>query len=155
MESLEKHILKYGLLTSVSLIAFFFIMKLLGLAEVTELRTLNALIMFGGIFLAIRNFKMKKFSYEFNYLSGIATGFFTGMVTAVSFALFVAVYLYFDPSFMAAVVADNPQTDFLNPVTSAMVIFIEALASGFLFSYISMQYLKNDITVPLSKSSKN
>lgn len=155
MESLEKHILKYGFLITASLIAFFFLMKLLGLAEVTELRMLNALIMFSGVFVSIRKFKTKKFSYEFNYLSGIATGFFTGMVTAVTFGIFVALYIYFDPAFLAAIVADNPQIDFLNPVTSAMVIFIEAIASGFLFSFISMQYLKNDVTIPLSKSSKN
>lgn len=154
MDSIEKHILKYGLVTSLALVAFFLLMKAFGLAQVTELRALNALIMLAGVFLSIRSTKKKKFTFEFNYLTGIATGFFTGMVTAASFAIFVGAYIYFNPAFLAAIVADNPQKDFLNPLTSAMVIFIEAIASGFLFSYISMQYLKNDVTIPLSKASE-
>jgi len=154
METIEKHIVKHGLVITLGLIAYFFLMKVLGLAQITELRVLNAIIMFTGIFLSIRNFKRKKFAFEFNYLTGIATGFFTGMVTAFSFGIFIAAYIYFDPPFLAAIVADNPQMDFLNPVTSAMVIFIEAIASGFLFSYISMQYLKKDVTIPISKASK-
>lgn len=154
MGRLEKHIIKYGVGTTVGLIALFYLMKAIGLAQVTELRALNAIIMFAGVFLSIKNFKKNEFSYEFNYLSGIATGFFTGMVTAISFAVFVAAYIYFEPAFLAAIVADKPQRDFLNSLTSAMVIFIEAIASGFLFSYISMQYLKKDVTIPLSKAAE-
>ncbi|WP_420578437.1 hypothetical protein [Ekhidna sp.] len=154
MESIEKHIIKYGLITSLGLIAFFFLMKVLGLAQVTELRMLNAIIMFAGVYLAIRKFKKKKFTFEFNYFSGIAAGFFTAMVTAVSFALFVGGYVHLNPDFLAAIVADNPRKEFLNPLTSAMFIFIEAIGSGFIFSLISMQYLKNDVTIPLSKASE-
>ncbi|MEQ6168612.1 MULTISPECIES: hypothetical protein [unclassified Ekhidna] len=150
----EKHVIKYGLTTTAGLIAFFLLMKILGLAEVTELRTLNAVIMFSGVFLSIKRFRHRTFKLEFNYLTGIAAGFFTGLVTAASFALFVGIYIYFDPIFLAAIVADNPQKEFLNPLTAGMVLFIEAMASGFLFSYISMQYLKNDVTIPLSKAAE-
>jgi len=154
MGKLEKHILKYGLITSGALIVFFLLMRLLGLAEITELRSLNAIIMFSGVFLSIKTYRNGEFEEGFNYLAGIASGFFTGMVTAVTFALFVGIYVYYDPVFLAAIVADNPQKDFLNPLTSAMVIFMEAIASGFFFSYASMQFLKQDKTIPLKKAAQ-
>ncbi|MEO1255274.1 MAG: DUF4199 domain-containing protein, partial [Bacteroidota bacterium] len=94
MESIEKHILKYGLFTSGALILYFLVMRLVGLAEVTELRALNALIMLAGVFLSIRSFRDKPFTDEFNYLSGIGTGLFTGMVTGATFSLFVGAYIY-------------------------------------------------------------
>ena len=147
MKSLEKHILKFGLLTTTGLIVYFLLMRVLGLAEITELRALNALIMFSGVFLTVKTFRSGAFETDFGYLSGIAVGFFTGIVIAISFSLFVGVYVFIDPVFLAAIVADNPQKEFLNPMTASMVIFIEAIASGFLFSYASMQWLKEDKVV--------
>ncbi|MEM6641700.1 MAG: DUF4199 domain-containing protein [Bacteroidota bacterium] len=144
MKQEEKLVIGYGLLTTAALIVYFLMMRLAGLAEVTELRSLNALIMFGGVFLAVKKFRDAEFELDFNYFTGIASGFFTGLVTAVSFSVFVGVYIRFDPVFLAAIVADNPQKEFLNPLTAGMTIFIEAMASSFLFSYASMQFLKED-----------
>lgn len=144
MKSLQKHIFKSGLLTTAGLIVYFLLMRTLGLAEITELRVLNALIMFTGIFLTIKGFRNDNFDADFGYLSGIAVGFFTGIVIAISFSFFVGIYVAVDPMFLAAIVAENPQKEFLNPMTASMVIFIEAIASGFLFSYGSMQWLKDD-----------
>ena len=145
MKTLQNHILKYGLLTTAGLIVFFLMMRITGLAEITELRSLNAVIMFAGVFLCIKHFKHNKLDTSFGYLSGIAAGFFTGIVVAISFSVFVGIYVALDPVFLAAIVTDNAQKEFLNPWTSAMVIFIEAMASGMLFSYTSMQYLKTDV----------
>ncbi len=151
MKSLKNHIIKYGLLTTAGLIGFFLFMRITGLAEITELRSLNALIMFAGVFLSIRDFKRQQLDTEFGYLSGIASGFFTGIIVAISFSLFVGTYITLDPVFLAAIVTDNAQIDFLNPITASMVIFIEAMASGFLFSYISMQYLKPEMSFKASE----
>jgi len=144
MKSIERHVIKSGLLITAGLVAYFLLMRVAGLAEVTELRALNALIMFSGVYLAVREFKKSNFGVGFDYLSGIAVGFFTSMVVAISFSIFVGLYVTIDPVFLAAIVADNPQKEFLNPWTASMVIFIEGIASGFLFSYTAMQYLKND-----------
>jgi hypothetical protein len=121
---------------------FFLIMKMAGLAQITELRALNAVIMFSGVYLAIRNFKKQNFNVDFSYLSGITMGFFTGLVVAITFSLFVGIYLAIDGAFLEAIMVNNAQQRFMNPLTIAVVIFIEALASGMLFSFISMQYLK-------------
>lgn len=154
MESLEKHILRYGIYTTVALIAFFFFMKLLGLIYIIELRAFNAIIMFTGTFTAIKKFRKHGSNLEFNYLSGIGTGFAVGLMTATLFSIFVAIYLFADAPFLASVIEQQPQKLFMNEITISMVIFVEAMASGFLFSYISMQWLKQDKTVPLSKASQ-
>lgn len=154
MQTLEKHVVKFGVLTTVGLIGLFLAMKMAGLLQVTELRLLNAIIMFSGIFLSIKTYRDGEFKVRFNYLSGIATGFLTGLVTAILFSIFVGIYVNINPVFLASIVAENPQKDFLNPLTSAMVIFIEAIASGFLFSYASMQYLKQDKSISISNSAK-
>ncbi|WP_420319142.1 DUF4199 domain-containing protein [Ekhidna sp.] len=154
METLEKHILRYGIYTTLGLIAFFFIMKLFGLIYITELRAFNALIMFAGTFAAIKKFKNNKSNLEYNYLSGIGTGFAVGLMTAAIFSAFILVYLFIDGAFMQSIIESQNQKLFLNQFTIAGVIFVEAMASGFLFSYISMQWLKSDEIVPLTKASK-
>ena len=154
MESLEKHIVRYGVMTTIGLIAFFFVMQLLGLTHITELRALNAFIMFAGAFLAIKRFRDKKFNYSFNYLMGIGTGFAVGMITAFLFSLFVVAYLFLNPAFTQTIISSYQSNAFLNELTLSMVIFIEAMGSGFLFSFISMQYLKQDKTFPISRPSK-
>ncbi|MEP0985238.1 hypothetical protein [Ekhidna sp.] len=129
-------------------------MKILGLIYIIELRAFNSLIMFTGAFTAIKKFRNNKSNLEFNYLSGIATGFSVGLMTATLFSIFVAIYLFADASFLAAIIEQQTQKLFMNEITISMVIFVEAMASGFLFSYISMQWLKADKTVPLKKASK-
>ncbi|MEQ8906586.1 DUF4199 domain-containing protein [Ekhidna sp.] len=153
MKSLEKHIVLYGVKTSLGLIAFFFVMKLLGLIHITELRALNAFIMFTGAFLAIKRFRDGDFQYKFNYLAGIGTGMAVGMITAILFSFFVVVYLFLDPVFTTNILADFPDNTFMNQLTLAMVIFIEAMGSSFIFSFVSMQWLKDDKSVTISKPS--
>jgi cytochrome c oxidase assembly factor CtaG len=153
MKSLEKHIVQYGVMTSLGLIVFFFVMELLGLTHITELRALNAFIMFAGAFLAIRKFRDKKFNYSFNYLMGIGTGFAVGMITAVLFSVFVIAYLFLNPEFTEAIMAGQSNNTYLNELTLGMVIFIEAMGSSFIFSLVSMQWLKQDKEVTVSKPS--
>ncbi|MHC2991962.1 membrane protein, partial [Pontibacter sp. HJ8] len=51
---MEKIGLKYGIFTALSLIAYFLLMKLIGLERIIELRFLNGVIMAIGVTLAIR-----------------------------------------------------------------------------------------------------
>ncbi|MEM9896442.1 MAG: hypothetical protein AAF789_08735, partial [Bacteroidota bacterium] len=139
MQSIEKHIIKYSSITIIGLIIFFYAMKALNLIQVVELRALNSLIMFSGAYLAIKGFRDKHFKYSFNYLSGLAVGFFISITVAIGFSVFVCAYMFLDPAFLAQVKAEQPQGQYLNEFAIAMVIFIEAMASGFLFSYSSMQ----------------
>lgn len=141
---MEKTALKYGLLTTAGLILFFFFMMLIGLAYNVELRVLNLFIMFAGVYAGIRH--RKHHDKKMNYLDGILTGQFTAFTAAISFAVFIFIYLMFlDPSFMVAIQQKEAFGEYLNPYTIAIVIAIEGSASGFLCSYLTMQWLKRDI----------
>ncbi|WP_425391648.1 DUF4199 domain-containing protein [Ekhidna sp.] len=154
MKTLEKHILRYGVMTTIGLIAFFLVMKLFGLTQITELRALNAIIMFSGAYLAIKKFRDEEFNYSFNYLMGIGTGFAVGMITSILFSVFVMSYLFLDPAFTQSIIESHSNNAFLNELTLSMVIFIEAMGSAFIFSLISMQYLKQDVSITKSKASE-
>ena len=55
----------YGLKIAAGLIAFFLLMKVVGLAHIYELRFLNVIIQIGGIYYALKKFKethLKKIS---------------------------------------------------------------------------------------------
>ena len=55
--SVEALAIRYGLYITAGLIAYFLLMKLLGLVLVVELRALNLLFLLTGIILALRAFK--------------------------------------------------------------------------------------------------
>jgi hypothetical protein len=143
---MERKGILYGLLTTLVLIAYFFAMKGLGLSHNVELRAVNALFMFMGIFLSIRALK-KEDEKSFGYLNGVLQGVITAGTVAISFGLFVFTYLSLDSAFLAEIKQVEPQGMYINAPGFAGLIFIEALASGLLFTYMSMQYLKKSYTL--------
>ncbi|MEM9326689.1 MAG: DUF4199 domain-containing protein [Bacteroidota bacterium] len=142
-KNLTNHVLKYvGLITG-GLVIYFLTMVALGLEHNFGLRTLNAVILASGVFLAIREFKQNTFDTRFSFLSGMGVGFMISLMSAIAFAAFIGLYLVMHPAFLAEIQATEPQGQYMNEVGLSLLIFIEALASGILFSYGSMQYLKN------------
>lgn len=144
---MEKIGLKYGLLTAAGLILYFFLMKILGLIHITELRFLNGLIMAVGVVLAIRSYKALT-GGNISYLKGLGTGIITAVTGTVLFAAFMVAY---------ASIAGDAMTEMLTAeryfgerveATPGIVIFsvlmLEGLISGFLISFIAMQYFKRD-----------
>lgn len=149
MKTIEARGVIFGLLTTAGLIAYFFIMKWLGLVHNINLRALNAVIMFAGVYLAIKTYK--KYKHEagdhFQFMKGTGVGLITALTTAVVFSAFITGYVMASPEFMQSIKANEPQGIHINEWGIAVIIFIEAMASGFIFSYLSMQWLKeNDMT---------
>lgn len=143
MKSLERQGIFYGGIVTVFLIAFFLLMKSFGLIHNFNLRIFNSLFLFSGIFLAIRNLKSKN-QGDLNYLSGLGLGLITSLVAAILFSLFVFSYVNLDPAFMTSIKENEPQGIYLNEFGVLVLIFIEAFASGLLFTYASMQYFKSE-----------
>ncbi len=138
---LEKRGFTSGLAISAILIVFFFLMKAIGIIHQYELRGLNAIILFVGIFLSISSLK-KDQEEAFGYLRGLSLGILTSLTTAVSFSIFMLLFLLSSPEFMEMIKNKEPHGTSLNPYGIAMVIFIEAAASGFVLSLLSMQWFK-------------
>ena len=138
---IEKISIKYGLLTAASLVAFFFIMKMLGLVANYELRALNIFFLFTGVYLAVREYRRAD---NATYLGGIGAGLFTSSIALAAFAAFVMVYLGFiDPEFMAELKTYEYFGQYLNPYIAGAVIFLEGSMSGLLLTFILMQYYKS------------
>ena len=133
--------LRWGLITLLLLCAYFLIMKFLGLVHSTELRVVNAVIMFYGVFSAVKISKTKL--EEFNYFKGFGVGALTALIASGLFAVFGLVYLiWIDPSFMSSIKMNEPLGIFMNRYSAALQIFIEGSASGILCSYASLQWLR-------------
>ncbi len=84
---------KYGLYIAATLIGYFLLIDLLGLAEVVYLSFVNAIITAGCIFLAVRDvYKHKKDNFE--YMEGFTASLMSGLIGTTIFTVFMAVYLF-------------------------------------------------------------
>jgi hypothetical protein len=123
------------------LCAYFIIMKILGLIHVQELRSLNALIMFYGVFQAIKSSKEEL--TDFNYFKGMGAGVLTAFTSTFVYATFGVIYLtVLDPGFLSEIQAKEPLGMYMNEFSASLQVFIEGSASGVLFSYVSLQWLR-------------
>ena len=84
--------LKAGVLTCVSLIAYFMIMKYFSFMESPIAWSFNFLILGGGIVLAYEYYR-KKTTLNVDYIPGLILGSITTAVAVIPFALFL--YIYF------------------------------------------------------------
>ena len=143
---IEKKAFTNGLVITALLIVYFLIMKSVGLIHQYELRGFNAVIMFTGVFLTIRAYR-KHHDQDFGYLRGMSLGVLTSLTTAVSFSAFVLIFVLSSPNFMEMIRQNEPHGIYLNEYGIGIVIFIEAAASGFIFSFLSMQWFKDRVPV--------
>ncbi len=139
--TIERTAEKYGLLTAIGLIILFFIMKLLGVVHVVELRVLNFFVLAAGVVMALRFFKATS-PQSFTYLKGLGLGVLTGIIASVLFGLFVFIYTNFlDPAFMQAIVDNEPFGQYLNPYIAGVAVAVEGIASCLILSFIVMNYM--------------
>ena len=90
MNSSSSVAIKYGILTTIALIVYFLIVKLLGLHTNPWLRLLNGLFIAYGIYASMKRYKYISGS-DFNYINGFKVGLITGFLATFIFALFMVV----------------------------------------------------------------
>ena len=139
-KTFEKVGLKWGLIVFALLGAYFGLLQLLGFVHVLELRLFNGVIMYFGIYKAIKEFK--KSSHNFSYFTGLGTGVITAFVATMAFTVFGFGYLMLNPEFMLEIKEKEPLGIYINEYGAVMQIFIEGIASGCVMSYANMQLLK-------------
>jgi hypothetical protein len=133
----------YGLRIAGGLIAFFLLMKLVGLVHIYELRFLNVFIQVGGIYLALKKFS-DTHGMHLNYFRALITGVATGAISAAVFAIFLFIYMNIDKSLMEAIIDKEPMGRYLNPYITSFMVALEGLFSGLLFTFIIINYLETD-----------
>lgn len=134
----------YGLLTAGGLIAYFFVMKLLGLLQIIELRAFNFVILSTGIFLAVRNYSTLSESGKSDYFKGLGVGIRVTFYAVALFCIFLLVYLMADPQTMMNIKQASPFSEYVNPGTATGVVLVEGLSSGFVVAFSLMQYFKRN-----------
>lgn len=82
----------YGIGIAVVLIAYFLILKLVGLHQYPVLSIFNGLIFAGGIYMALHKYRSQV--SEIKYEQGFEVGILTGAIAAIIFTIFMAVYMY-------------------------------------------------------------
>lgn len=141
MNNFRKATIQYGIYTTVALILFFFIVKMFGLVHNYNLRFLNIVVIGLGVYICLKNF-LKNHYEEFDYLRGLGIGFTVSLITALSFASFVLVYLLLNQEFVTEIKRIELQGDYLNEFSVSLLIFTETLIIGSLITFASMQWLK-------------
>ena len=145
--TIEKTAEKYGLFTALGLILLFFIMKLIGVVHVIELRALNVFVLAAGVIMALRYFSKTK-PESFTYLKGLGLGVLTGIIASVLFGIFVFIYTNFiDPAFMQAMIENEPFGQYLNPYIAGVAVTVEGIASGLIMAFITMNYMDTTDTM--------
>ena len=139
---IEKNGIVIGLITAFALIAYFFIMKAVGLEQVVELRFFNFIILAIGIIYGINKLKKELNQPEF-YLKGLGQGIFIAAVAVVVFSAFISIYIiYFDP-FLLEHIRENTAIGWSMDIFTLFIsTFTEGMAGCAIVTFAAMQYLK-------------
>ena len=133
----------YGLKIGAGLIAFFLLMKVVGLVHIYELRFLNVIIQVAGIYYALKKFKGTH-GQHINYFRALVTGVSAGAIASLIFAIFLFAYLMVDQSLMLDIIEKEPMGRYLNPYIAAFMVALEGIFSGLLFTFILINYIPTD-----------
>ena len=140
----------YGLKIAAGLILYFMAMKLLNLSHHVELRFMNLAILTAGVYFALKHFK-KTHEDSLNYFRGLITGVATAGIGSLLFGLFLFVYMQMDAGLMESIRQNEPMGRYLNPYISAFIVVLEGFFSGFLVTFVLLNWINTDeVNVPQS-----
>jgi hypothetical protein len=133
----------YGTVIALGLIVYFFLMYALGLIHVIELRLLNLLIMLVGVYFALRQYKRTHMG-QINYFRALVVGNGAAALGALTFTLFLFLYLKVDQNLMQSIRENEPLGINMNPFIASFAVFLEGIFSGFMCTYLWTNYMVSD-----------
>ncbi len=133
---------RYGVMIAVALIAYFLLLKLLGLHQYPVLSAANGVIYGAGILLAIKKYKAE--SAKFQYEKGFEVGFLCGAIATVIFTIFMALYIFELDTEFAYSILDSWNLNF-NKGTLILIISIAMMgvSTSLVLTLAFMQLLKD------------
>ena len=138
----RNYTIRFGIYMFLSMVALFFIMKLVGLEKITELRLLNLLI--AGYFsnrLAQNNLIEDA---EVDYVSNLGSLLFANLIAVFLSALSLVLYVkLIDPSFILSLGNGFFLGNNLTIEKIAIAVLMEGTAASIIISFSLMQYWKN------------
>ncbi len=140
--------IKYGIYITLSLIAYFLVLRLFDLHENPWLRIVNGAFMCFGIYNAIKYYKLTS-GDAFSYINGIKTGLITGFLTTVAFTVFMAIYMFHIDVPFTEMLLNTWFKDYeVGANILLFIIFIEGLSSTVVLSLAFMQLFKRSNNIP-------
>ncbi len=135
--------LKYGVYTTITLIAYFLVLKLFGLHNNPWFRLTNGLIMAYAIYAAIKYYKLVSGS-TFNYTNGFKVGLLTGFLATLVFSFFMAIYMFhIDEAFKNDLLRGWFNDFDYGGGILIFIILVEGLSSTVVLTLAFMQLFKN------------
>lgn len=138
----QDYTLRIGLSMFAAIAAFFFIMKILGLEHVTELRFLNILII--AFFSNRLVQRMVEDSNQVDYLDGLKSLFLANALNVILSMAGLLIYVTFiDTTFMSNFNNTLMFGSEISLFQMTIGIFMEGMAGAAIISFTLMQYWKN------------
>lgn len=140
--SFQNLAVKYGILVGVAHIAYFLLMRILGLIHNIGLSYLSGIFLVVGIVLAISKYKKLK-GGMLRYFEGLAIGAITAAVSSLILGLFLVLFVtVFDSTYLDALSASGLFPEGLSVLSLFLVTLLEGTVPGFLVAFIAMQWFK-------------
>jgi hypothetical protein len=130
----------YGTFIAGGLILYFFLAYLFGFLHIIELRLLNLLILTVGIYFALKQYR-RTHRGELDYFRALIIGVSSAFIGTSTFVLFLFLYLKVDTSLMRAIIENEPMGPYLNTYIATFAVWIEGIFSGFIVTFILINYL--------------
>ena len=118
--------IKYGIGIAIALVAYFLLLKLIGLHNYPILSAFNGVIFGAGILMTLKGFKSE--SDSFDYLNGFQLGLFTGAIATSLFSFFMALYIFQIDTQFASAILDSWE---LNYNKGGLIIIVSLVMMGF------------------------
>ena len=142
----------YGTIIALGLIVYFFLMYLLGLIHVVELRLFNVLILLAGIYFAMKQYQ-RTHRGQMDYFHAFTTGMGTAAIGTLTFSVFLFAYLFLDKSLMQSIAEKEPLGFYLDPYIASFMVSMEGLFSGLFATFLLSNFLA--ARTPVSRVSDN
>lgn len=117
---------KYGIGITLALVAYFLLLKLIGLHNYPILSAFNGVIYGAGILMVLKQFKDGRESFD--YLVGFQLGLFTGAIATALFTFFMAFYIFQIDTQFAHAILDSWG---LNYNKGGLIIIVSLAMMGF------------------------
>lgn len=133
--------IKYGIITGIFLVGYFFLLGELGYIHSPAYSIFNALICALGIFMAITELNSR--NENFTYKMGFKTGIQTGVIATIIFTLF---FIFFAVRQQDFVTSMTETMSFMKMNSAMLVIIVAALGfiSVYVVTLILMKYFKKN-----------
>lgn len=137
----KKIILKNASKIYLAIVGFYFLIKLIGLSHIIELRFLNIVFTIAGMNMAIKNniYEKKHNNYIHNLYVGFSTGAYASTAVIISMILYVN---FIDTSLLTMIQQSSFWGNHLNLTKIVFSMMVEGMAACAISTLILMQYWK-------------